>query len=126
MFDSARHTTIAALIAVAFCLGAAGCNMSTSVEDSCASITERHCQVCADCAEDEATRASLCDVPEASAAECESFLQTQCERQARILQDPFDELDTCEQALEDETCGELIERDALDRPAPPPACERFL
>lgn len=123
-----RRTALAALLTAG--LLTSGC-INASIEDACSPIAESHCESCYSCADtvDGVSGAELCDVPAREGANqeaCEVFLQDRCERQARTLQDPYDELDACESSLDEQTCNDLVEREALDRPAPPQQCERFL
>jgi hypothetical protein len=113
----------------AACVFASGC--LTSIDDACATAAETHCGNCFSCAEgiEGISGAELCGVPTSSGttrADCEDMLTTLCERQARSMQDPFQDLDECQTALDDETCGDLVERFVLDQPDPPMACIKFL
>jgi hypothetical protein len=103
----------------------------TTIDEACSTIADDHCASCYACAAevDGVSGAELCDVPAsagASLANCKDHLAGLCEQEARTMQDPFGDLETCEQAVGEETCDELVEREALDQASPPPACLPFL
>jgi hypothetical protein len=103
----------------------------TTIDDACATIAEEHCASCYSCGAevDGVSGAELCDVPESagtSRAECDEYLTALCEREARTMQDPFDDLENCETDVGEETCDELVEREALGQPSPPQSCTQFL
>lgn len=120
---------IAFALFVAAIMLASGC--LTTIEDACSTAATDHCTNCFSCAGevDGVSGAELCDLAEGEAtstSECEAVLIDRCERQARVLQDPFDELEECEDAVTSDTCDDLVEREALDQRAAPAGCGRFL
>lgn len=114
----------------ALCVLQIGC--LTTVEDACASAAENHCANCFSCADevdDGVSGHSLCDVPESEGdelADCEAFLTDQCETEAYTREDPYQLLDDCERAVDEETCSDLVDRESQGQPAAPEECRRFL
>ncbi|AWV88947.1 hypothetical protein DN745_06165 [Bradymonas sediminis] len=113
----------------AACLLSSGC--LTTIDGACTSIAESHCANCYACAADVdgVSGAELCNIPANkgdSQAACESVLNDRCSDQARSIRDPFDALDKCDNAIGDDTCGELVERHALDQPGAPLTCQKFI
>ncbi len=121
--------SIAFAFFVAAIMFASGC--LTTIDDACSTAATDHCTNCFSCAGevDGVSGAQLCDLTDgeaASTSECEDVLTERCKRQARVLQDPFDELEECEDAVNTDTCDDLVEREVLDQPAAPAGCGRFL
>jgi hypothetical protein len=103
----------------------------TTIDEACSTIAEEHCASCYSCGAevDGVNGAELCDVPTSagtSQASCEEHLAALCERESRTMEDPFDDLESCEQAVGDESCNELVEREALGQPSAPSSCRSFL
>ena len=126
-YSHLRHAALFSLAAISLMTSAC----LTTIDDACATIAEGHCASCYSCGAevDGVSGAELCDVPEsdgASQAACEEYLTALCEREARTMQDPFDDLESCETAVGEGTCDELVEREALGQPSPPQSCTQFL
>ncbi len=122
-----RHLALSLLAAAS--LLTSGC--LTTIDSACTSIAQTHCASCFSCAGkvDGVTGAELCNVPASagtSQSACEDALAGVCERQGRSMQDPFGDLNQCQTAVDNQTCDDLVSRQALDQSAAPSACERFL
>lgn len=122
-------TILFAAILGAVLLLASGC--LTTIDDACSSAASTQCSNCFACGADVdgISGTELCDIDVEdgdSQSDCEDVLEEQCANVARSLEEPFDELEDCEIAVEEDTCDELIEREALDRRASPGECRRFL
>lgn len=127
-----RHlsATLFVFVLVAALAGASGC--LTTIEDGCQSAAETHCASCFECADevdDDIRGDDLCGLPDGEGEDleaCESFLADRCQTEAATREDPYDALEECETAVEEETCGDLVDREAQDQPAAPAECGRYL
>lgn len=103
----------------------------TTIDGGCEEIAASHCALCFSCGEqvEGLGGAALCNLPPSAASSrgaCESALRAQCADQANAIQDPFDDLEACQDALDKDRCAAMVERYALDQPDPPLLCRRFI
>lgn len=118
-----------ALLLLALLSLGSGC--LTTIDGGCEEIAALHCGQCFSCGErvDGLGGARLCNLPPSAAASrsaCESALRAQCADQANAIQDPFDDLEACKTALDNDHCTALVDRYALEQPDPPLICRRFI
>lgn len=128
MIRSGRSHLITLFAMLALSAALSGC--LTTIDDSCEAIARAQCASCFSCAESiEDAPDKLCELPASAAesrAKCEAALEKQCASQANAVQDPYKDLERCEDALDADTCADLAERSALGQPDAPSACLRFL
>ena len=129
MINIGRRGLLSIFAMLLFGFGATGC--LTTIDEHCEEVARAHCANCFACADslDDVSVAKLCDLPGEAAQSrgaCESALEKQCGSQANAVQDPYKDLERCQDALDDATCTDLVERFALGQADAPQACLRFL